>query len=114
MSDDQWGVLVDEGKINATGLGSAWWAEQATHMARGGVLTTLDLTAIVGGKQFMLCHTRDDAEFAARHIGEHTHPTVAKATTLAKARASIRTAHAKRDNHEHGCEYCRSETGATK
>jgi len=106
---EQWGVVVQEGKINATGMGSNWWAEMSTRMAHSGVLIELDVVAIVGGTQFMRCDDRESAEFAAKHIGEHTHPSVANATTLAAARKSIRSVHAKRYDHERGCVYCRPD-----
>lgn len=109
MADEQWGVVVNEGKINATGMGSNWWAEMSTRMTHSGVLIELDMTAIIGGTQFMRCDNREDADFAAKHIGEHTHPSVAQVSTLAAARKSIRTAHSKRDDHERGCAYCRND-----
>jgi len=107
MSAEQWGVVVNEGKINATGMGSNWWAEMSTRMVHSGVLIELDVAAIVGGTQFMRCDDREAAEFAAGYIGKHTHPSVAKVSTLAAARKSIRTLHAKRQDHERGCAYCR-------
>jgi len=111
MSDnEQWGVLVSEGKINATGMGSNWWAETSIRMASSGVLITIDSVAIIGGTEFMRCDSREDAEFAAEYIGQHTHPSVAKATTLAAARKAVRAAHARRYDHERGCQYCRAET----
>jgi len=109
MTDEQWGVVVHEGKINATGMGSSWWAEMSTRMVHSGVLIELDVVAIVGGTQFMRCDDREAAEFAAKHIGEHTHPSVTQVSTLAAARKSIRNVHAKRYDHERGCVYCRSD-----
>jgi hypothetical protein len=109
VADDQWGVVVNEVKINATGCGANWWAEMSARMVHTGVLIELDAPAIVGGTQFMRCDDRESAEFAAKHIGEHTHPTAAQASTLAAARKSIRTRHAKRYDHERGCMYCRDD-----
>lgn len=111
MSDEQWGVWVDEGKINATGVGANWWAEVSTRMTLNGVLIALDIVAIVGGTQFMRCDSREDAEFAASHIAEHTHRTVVEPMTLATARKKVRTRHTKRSDHadSRSCMYCRPE-----
>jgi hypothetical protein len=105
---EQWGVLVDEVGIFATGRGSDWWALYSTRMQASGVLITLDVAFIAGALYLMRCEDREAAEFAAEYMGQHVWPKFAKATTLARAQKSIRIQHANRRGHG-VCEYCRPD-----
>lgn len=108
MSDEQWGVWVDEVGILATGRGADWWVQQSIRMQSNGVLIDLDMVPIAGGVYLMRCSTEEDATVAAEHIAEHVHAKFAKPMTLAAARKKIRAQHAKRRNHRI-CTWCRPE-----
>jgi hypothetical protein len=57
---DDWGVWVDEVKINATGKGGDWWALFDARFAGTGRITRL-ITSIAGGHHHVACDSREDA-----------------------------------------------------
>lgn len=59
-SADDWGVFVNETKINASGLGATWWSDFSAAHSRSGRITCLGMT-IVGGHHHVACDSQDDA-----------------------------------------------------
>lgn len=90
MSDEQWGVLVNECGVNATSKAADWWAMFWHRFSTAGRITSL-AESIAGGWQFVAYDDRDDADLGRdTMIEQGIAPTHVKVTTLAAARKSIR------------------------
>lgn len=104
----QWGVFVNEVGIFANRGGSDWWVMFCARYQHTDRITTLELLPVAGGQFFVAYDSKKDAELGRESMaGQGVHPSHLKVTTLAAARKAIRTRHAKWDNHEDGCVYCR-------
>lgn len=93
MSEQQWGVLVNECGVNATSRASAWWAMFWHRFSTTGRITSL-AESIAGGWQFVAYDDRDDADLGRDcMIEQGIAPTHVKVMTLAAAQKSVQGKH---------------------
>lgn len=105
---DQWGIFVNEVGIFANRGGSDWWVLFCTRFQHTDRITTLELLPVAGGQFFVAYDDKDDAELGhALMVEQGVRASFLKVTTLAAARKTVRTRHAKYEGHENGCVYCR-------
>lgn len=89
MTDEQWGVLVNETGIFASGGGCDWWMQLWANFSTRSHWTELGASAM-GGTWHIGFPSREDADFAREHmIGNGIHASHLKVVTLASARKTI-------------------------
>jgi len=106
-AEQQWGVLINEAGVFASGGdGAAWWADQWVRYSPLGRITTL-AQSIGGGTYHWAFDTRADSDFAREHMTDHgIHPSHTKVTTIAAARATVHRSHIKYRQRGPSCPRC--------
>jgi hypothetical protein len=83
---DDWGVFVNEAKVNATQLGAAWWAAFTAAHSRSGRITCLAMS-ITGGHHHVACDSQDGAVVLRDLMtGRGIHPTCTRVARLSACR----------------------------
>jgi hypothetical protein len=89
VSEQQWGVLVNECGVNSIPHAYAWWSMFWYRFSVTGRITSL-LETVAGGWQFVAYDDRDDADLGRDGMIEQgIAATHAKVTTLAAARKFV-------------------------
>lgn len=106
---EQWGVFVDEVKLNAvSGPGADWWALWAARMERGTSRVIILDICIAGAWLHVACDDQEHAEWLHEHmVASGMHPRTVAVKTLAACRKAVRSRHGRYVEHEGGCAYCR-------